>query len=124
MGHWRSLISGEKIDYVPSRSIEDLVARRNAGASIFTRLNVDLPDVAAHHEKVVMRPHGRSTPTAEIYVPHGLYGPEDMSITLRTHEGAPPVLPAARALLRRSSADVPMYRVETVEEAVKRQVAP
>ena len=63
-------------------------------------------------------------PEAEIYVPHGLYGPEDMSITLRTHEGAPPVLPAARALLRRSSADVPMYRVETVEEAVKRQVAP
>ncbi len=84
MGHWRSLISGEKIDYVPSRSIEDLVARRNAGASIFTRLNVDLPDVAVHHEKVVMRPHGRSTPTAEIYVPHGS-GP--FPVLLHLHGG-------------------------------------
>lgn len=71
MGNWRSQISGEKIDYTPVRSVEELVTRRDSGDSIFTRLNVDMPDVAATHEKVVMRPNGRSTPTAEIYVPHG-----------------------------------------------------
>jgi hypothetical protein len=63
-------------------------------------------------------------PEAQIYVPHGLYGPENMSVTVRTQPSAPPVLPAIRAVLREKSADVPMYRVETVEAAFQRQVAP
>lgn len=84
MGHWRSLISGQNTEYVPTRSIEELVERRNRGASIFTRLNVNLPDVAQHHEKVVMRPDGRPTPSAEIYVPRG-QGP--FPVLLHIHGG-------------------------------------
>lgn len=71
MGHWRSLISGENLAYTPVRSIEELVERRDNSTNIFTRLNVDLPDVAEFHEHVTMRPDGRPTPSAEIYVPHG-----------------------------------------------------
>jgi predicted permease len=60
----------------------------------------------------------------QIYVPHGVFGPEDLTVTLRLSPGAPPVLPAARTILKAMDADVPMYRVETVEEAVGRNVAP
>jgi predicted permease len=63
-------------------------------------------------------------PEAQIYVPHGRYGPENMNIAIRTHREAGSVLPAVRAVLREKNADAPMYRVETVEEAVQRQVAP
>ncbi|TFZ02589.1 alpha/beta hydrolase [Ramlibacter henchirensis] len=71
MEHWRSLVTGQLAEYKPITSIEDLVARRKKGAGLYARLNVDLPDLAQFHEHVVMRPKGRSTPTAEIYVPHG-----------------------------------------------------
>jgi predicted permease len=63
-------------------------------------------------------------PEPQIYVPHGVFGPEDLTVTLRVHPVAPPVLPVARTILQEMDSDVPMYRVETVEEAVGRNVAP
>ncbi|HXV65359.1 MAG TPA: ABC transporter permease [Vicinamibacteria bacterium] len=63
-------------------------------------------------------------PEPQIYVPHGVFGPESLTVTLRLVPGAPPVLPAARTILEGMDSDVPMYRVETVEEAVGRNVAP
>ena len=63
-------------------------------------------------------------PVPEIYVPHGVYGPENLTVTVRGRPGASSALPAIRALLQEKDAEVPMYRVETVQEAVARHVAP
>ena len=54
MAHWRSLITGEPVDpnYRAPRSVAELVERRAKGSQIFEKLNVDLPDVAAAHERV------------------------------------------------------------------------
>ncbi|HSF16881.1 MAG TPA: ABC transporter permease [Vicinamibacteria bacterium] len=61
---------------------------------------------------------------AQIYVPHGLYGPEDMTVSIRTRPGARPVLPEVRAILHEMDAAVPMYQVETIDQALARQLAP
>jgi putative ABC transport system permease protein len=62
-------------------------------------------------------------PEAEIYVPHGLYGPESMTVTVRTRNGDS-LIPAVRDIVRELDPDVPIYRIETVEQAVAREVAP
>ena len=86
MAHWRSLITGEPIDpnYRAPRSVAELVDRRAKGSQIFEKLNVDLPDVAAAHGRVAMRPQPNSTPVGEIYVPHGT-GP--FPVLLHIHGG-------------------------------------
>lgn len=82
MAHWRSLISGEKMEYVPMRSVEELRERRGRGAGLFEQLNVHLPEVGEMHESVVMRSSGY--PKAEIYVPKG-EGP--FPVLLHIHGG-------------------------------------
>jgi acetyl esterase len=86
MANWRSLITGEPVypNYRAPRSVAELVDRRAKGSQIFEKLNVDLPDLAAAHERVVMRPQPDSTPVAEIYVPHGT-GP--FPVLLHIHGG-------------------------------------
>jgi predicted permease len=63
-------------------------------------------------------------PVPEIYVPHGVYGPGNMTVTVRGRAGAGSPLPAIRTILAEKDSEVPMYRVETLEEAVARHVAP
>jgi predicted permease len=62
-------------------------------------------------------------PSAEIFVPHGLYGPESMTIAVRSHSEAA-VLPAVREILREMDPAVPIHRIETMTEVVDRQIAP
>lgn len=83
--HWRSVITGRMGEYQPFRSVADLPLRRTGGGGLYGHLNVDLPPLAQWHEKVVMRPDGRPTPTAEIYVPHG-EGP--FPVLIHIHGGA------------------------------------
>lgn len=83
MGHWRQQIAGGPLNYVRPTSIADLVSRRAQGAKIFEDLNVDLPELA-RNERVVMRPDGKPTPAAEIYVPKGT-GP--FPVLLHIHGG-------------------------------------
>jgi acetyl esterase len=71
MGNWRSKIAGKTVEYVRPTSIQELVSRRAAGAKLFEDLNVDLPEVGAVHDNVVMRPDGSASPSGEIYVPKG-----------------------------------------------------
>ncbi len=71
MEHWRSLVTGQRAEYRPFTSLADMVSRRKKGGGLYAHLNVDLPELAQVHGHVVMRAQGRSTPTAEIYVPHG-----------------------------------------------------
>ena len=61
---------------------------------------------------------------AQIYVPHGQYGPSSLSITVRGTPGAPPLMPALREEVRRVNPNLPLYRIDTLEEALRQQVAP
>ena len=61
---------------------------------------------------------------AQIYMPHGQYGPGDLAITVRSTPGGPPLLPVIREEVRAMDAGLPLYQIETVEEALQRQVAP
>jgi len=61
---------------------------------------------------------------AQIYMPHGQYGPGDLAVTVRSTPGAPPLLPVIREEVRAMDASLPLYQVETVEQALQRQIAP
>jgi putative ABC transport system permease protein len=63
-------------------------------------------------------------PEPGIWVPHGQFGPEAMTVTVRTVPGATPVLPLIRAAVRSRDANLPLYNIETMDEAVARQIAP
>lgn len=63
-------------------------------------------------------------PEAQIYVPHGVFGPENMTVSMRTLPDAPSPFPAARAILAEMEPMAPMYRVETMREALDKHVAP
>lgn len=62
-------------------------------------------------------------PPAEIYVPHGHFGPESMTVTIRSLPGAA-ILPAVREILRDMDPAVPIHRIETLTEVVEREIAP
>jgi putative ABC transport system permease protein len=61
---------------------------------------------------------------AMIYVPHGLMGPSAMSITVRGIPGGPSLLPAIRNEVREMAPNLPLYRIDSLEEEVRREVAP
>ncbi|HSR40893.1 MAG TPA: FtsX-like permease family protein, partial [Longimicrobiales bacterium] len=63
-------------------------------------------------------------PWAEIYVPHGQFGPGFMTVTVRGTPGAGPLLPALRSEVRRLDPNLPLIGPETMEEAIGREVAP
>ena len=63
-------------------------------------------------------------PDPQVYVPHGLYGPNGLTVTVRRRAGAPSPLPALREIVAQLDPNVPMYRIETVEQVVSEQVAP
>lgn len=63
-------------------------------------------------------------PQADMYIPHGQYGPENMTVHVRAGSGASALVPSIRAVVRELDPDIPVYRVETVEDAVTLQVAP
>ena len=54
----------------------------------------------------------------------GLRTAGDMSVTVRNTPGAPPPLPVIREEVRAMDASLPLYQVETVEQALQRHVAP
>ncbi len=61
---------------------------------------------------------------ATVYFPHGQWGPADMTVTVRGVPGAAPLLPAIRQEVRRLNPNLPLYRLDTLEEVVRQQVAP
>jgi predicted permease len=63
-------------------------------------------------------------PAAEIYVPHAFFGPTTLTIAVRTAAGVPTVLPQIRTMVREADANLPMRDVETMEQALARQMAP
>jgi ABC-type antimicrobial peptide transport system permease subunit len=65
-----------------------------------------------------------TTPEAELWMPHGHYGPEAMNVAVKLASGAAPPVREIREIVRSMDPNLPLYRVETVEEAVGAQVAP
>lgn len=63
-------------------------------------------------------------PVPEIYVPHGRFGPGYVSVNVRSRLGAETLVPAIRSQVRALDAGLPLQHVETVAEAVQREVAP
>jgi putative ABC transport system permease protein len=61
-------------------------------------------------------------PPAEIYVPHASFGPNSLSVHVRTAPGAPE--PDVRRAVRAVDPKIPVRALETVEDAVARQLAP
>jgi predicted permease len=62
-------------------------------------------------------------PAAEILVPHGHYGPEAMTVTVRSRKEAA-ILPSVREILREMDPAVPIHRIETMTDVVDRELAP
>ncbi len=63
-------------------------------------------------------------PVPEIYVSHGHFGPGFMTVTVRGARGARRLLPAIRAEVRALDPNTALRSVETVAQAVSREVAP
>jgi predicted permease len=63
-------------------------------------------------------------PEAEMWMPHGHFGPEAMNVAVKLAPGADPPLAEIRDIVRGMDPNLPLYRIETVEEAVSQQVAP
>jgi predicted permease len=66
----------------------------------------------------------REQPKADIYLPHGMFGPLSMSVHVRTAAGAPSVFQPAREIVRRLDPNVPVYRMETLEQVLHNAAAP
>jgi acetyl esterase len=70
--NWMSVVSGVEITEIPKfETPEDLAAFRKDPSRDLSIHNVDLPDLAQFHERVVLRSRDGYDLTAEIYVPHG-----------------------------------------------------
>lgn len=63
-------------------------------------------------------------PVAEIYLPHGQFGPGFMSVNLRTAPGAGVPLESIREVVRGMDANLPIRNLETLDQAVADDVAP
>jgi putative ABC transport system permease protein len=63
-------------------------------------------------------------PEPGMWVPHGQFGPAAMTVAVRTVPGTSPVLPLIRAAVRSRDANLPLYNVETMGQALSRQIAP
>ncbi len=62
-------------------------------------------------------------PVPEIYVPHGHYGPEHMTVAIRSRSRVA-ILPAVREILGEMDPVVAVHRVETMAEVFDREIAP
>ncbi len=63
-------------------------------------------------------------PVPEIYVSHGHFGPGFMTVTVRGARSAGSLLPAIRSEVRALDPNIALQSIETVAEAVSREVAP
>jgi predicted permease len=65
----------------------------------------------------------RADPVPEIFVPQAQYGPDFLDVHVRGAPGATGLVTAARDVLASLDPNVPMRRVETLDEAVAEQAA-
>jgi putative ABC transport system permease protein len=61
---------------------------------------------------------------ADIYLPHAQYGPLSMTVHVRSAPGAPSVMQPVRDIVRQLDANVPVYRVESLEQVIDTATAP
>lgn len=63
-------------------------------------------------------------PVAEIYVPHGQFGPNSLTTSIRTAPGAVVTGEAVRQVVHGLDSNLPIRRFETVQQAIAADVAP
>ena len=63
-------------------------------------------------------------PLAEIYVPHGHFGPGSMTVTVKAALDPAALLPAIRAEVSAIDPDLPLRSVATVAEVIENEIAP
>jgi predicted permease len=63
-------------------------------------------------------------PIAEIYVPHGHFGPSLVTVTVRAAGDPASLLPAVRDEVRSMDPNLPLRGVETTEDMMRNEVAP
>jgi acetyl esterase len=82
MSRWMSQVAGHEVVVSFPQTVDDLLTDRPQNR--FVHLNVDLPDLGAFHEHVVLRAAPERELTAEVSVPHG----EPTGVLLFLHGGA------------------------------------
>ncbi|ODU68758.1 MAG: hypothetical protein ABT05_02555 [Lautropia sp. SCN 66-9] len=85
ISYWRTQILGKPIPMAYPKSPDELPGIRERGRGRYEFLLDGLPQIGHIHENIAMRPTGRSTPNAEIYVPIGT-GP--FPVVIQLHGGA------------------------------------
>lgn len=63
-------------------------------------------------------------PLAEIYVPHGQFGPSVMTVNVRASGDPASLLPAVRGVVRDRDPNIPLRSVETSTEVIRGETAP
>jgi len=63
-------------------------------------------------------------PRPEIYVPHGLFGANYLTISVRARGDVDGLIDALRARVHAVDPDLPLQRIETIDDVVERAVAP
>jgi acetyl esterase/lipase len=69
--NWMRVVSGMDVEAPVITSVEELVAYRAHPSRDLSKHNVDLPELAQFHERVVLRERDGVELTGEIYVPKG-----------------------------------------------------
>jgi putative ABC transport system permease protein len=63
-------------------------------------------------------------PRAEVYVPHGQFGSNYLTISVRARGNPDGLIDALRARVHAVDPDLPLQRIETIDDVVERAVAP
>jgi len=129
----RSLMASDDVDPLPRAVVNETFVRENFpteeplgrqvrvltdqgyGSPTWTIVGV----VGDIHSEAVTR-----GAIAELYVPHGHFGPGFMTVTVKALPGSPRLFPAIRAEIRALDPRIPLRHVETVSEAMSREAAP
>jgi predicted permease len=61
---------------------------------------------------------------ADVYLPHAQFGPLSTTVHVRTAPGAPSPVNAIRDIVASLDPNVPMYRIETIEQVMETATAP
>jgi ABC-type antimicrobial peptide transport system permease subunit len=62
--------------------------------------------------------------SADVFMPHALFGPNSMTVHARVAPGMTLTQDALREAVRAQDPDVPIFRYELIEEVVSQQIAP
>jgi putative ABC transport system permease protein len=129
----RALEPADDVDGVPVAVVSETFARENFGdgdpIGERVRITADFGYGSPYWTivGVVADIRSRSVtdePEAQIYVPHGQFGPGFMTVSMRTGASAGLLADAIRNEVRQLDPDLPIRDLQTIEDAIAADVAP